>query len=119
MINIHLPTTDGRRIVMCSYTQPDKDDSVLLAPWDCHFLNNRRPRFMHQDRSGCSADLLMCPLEFTGLAACLPLELRRSGYIQDERWHELQEYGVRQAQKLGLKEQDIERLVNEYRQSKH
>ena len=78
MINIHLPTTDGRRIVMCSYTQPDKDDSVLLDPWDCHFLNNRRPRFMHQDRSGCSADLLMCPLEFTGLAACLPLELRRS-----------------------------------------
>jgi CopG family transcriptional regulator / antitoxin EndoAI len=43
--------------------------------------------------------------------------LRR--YIQDEQWRELQEYGVRQAQKLGLKEQDIERLVNEYRQSKH
>ena len=31
MIDIHLPTTDGRHIVMSRYTQPDKDVSLLLA----------------------------------------------------------------------------------------
>ena len=31
MIDVHLPTTDGRHIVMNLYTQPDKDVSLLLA----------------------------------------------------------------------------------------
>ncbi len=31
MIDIHLPTTDGRHIVMSRYTQPEKDASLLLA----------------------------------------------------------------------------------------
>src|SRR3990167_5434892 len=31
MIDIHLPTTDGRHIVMSRYTQTDKDVSLLLA----------------------------------------------------------------------------------------
>lgn len=31
MIDIHLPTTDGRHIVMSRYTQPDKDVALLLA----------------------------------------------------------------------------------------
>ena len=31
MIDIHLPTTDGRHIVMSRYTQPEKDVSLLLA----------------------------------------------------------------------------------------
>jgi hypothetical protein len=31
MIDIHLPTTDGRHIVTSHYTQPDKDVSLLLA----------------------------------------------------------------------------------------
>ncbi|KXK33127.1 MAG: transposase [Candidatus Brocadia sinica] len=31
MIDVHLPTTDGRHIVMSRYTQPDKDVSLLLA----------------------------------------------------------------------------------------
>ncbi len=39
--------------------------------------------------------------------------LRR--YIQDRKWRELQEYGMRQAQKLGIKETDVERLIDEYR----
>jgi CopG family transcriptional regulator / antitoxin EndoAI len=39
--------------------------------------------------------------------------LRR--YIQDKKWRELQEYGMRQAQKLGIKETEVERLIDEYR----
>ncbi len=31
MIEVHLPTTDGRHIVMSRYTQPEKDVSLLLA----------------------------------------------------------------------------------------
>ena len=31
MIDVHLPTTDGRHIVMSRYTQPEKDVSLLLA----------------------------------------------------------------------------------------
>ena len=31
IIDIHLPTTDGRHIVMSRYTQPDKDVALLLA----------------------------------------------------------------------------------------
>lgn len=39
--------------------------------------------------------------------------LRR--YIQDKKWRKLQEYGMRQAQKLGIKETEVERLIDEYR----
>ena len=31
MIDVHLPTTDGRHIVMSRYTQPEKDAALLLA----------------------------------------------------------------------------------------
>ena len=31
MIDVHLPTTDGRRIVLSRYTQPEKDLALLLA----------------------------------------------------------------------------------------
>jgi CopG family transcriptional regulator/antitoxin EndoAI len=39
--------------------------------------------------------------------------LRR--YIQEQRWTELRRYGARQARKLGIKETDVERLIEEYR----
>ena len=31
MIDVHLPTTDGRRIVLSRYTQPEKDLALVLA----------------------------------------------------------------------------------------
>ncbi len=42
--------------------------------------------------------------------------LRR--YIQDKKWRELQEYGMRQAQKLGIKETEVERLIDKYRKGR-
>ena len=30
MIDVHLPTTDGRELVMSRYTQPDRDQKLLL-----------------------------------------------------------------------------------------
>lgn len=39
--------------------------------------------------------------------------LRR--YIAQKEWKRLQRYGQRQAAELGLKDQDVERLIDEYR----
>jgi CopG family transcriptional regulator / antitoxin EndoAI len=39
--------------------------------------------------------------------------LRR--YLADSRWRELLEFGRFQSRKLGIKESDVERLVQEYR----
>ena len=36
-------------------------------------------------------------------------------YIADSRWHQLHEYGRRQARKLGLREGDVQRLIEEVR----
>ena len=30
MVNVHLPTTDGRQLVLPRYTQPDPDHQLLL-----------------------------------------------------------------------------------------
>ena len=31
MVDVHLPTTDGRYLILPRYTQPDRDLSILLA----------------------------------------------------------------------------------------
>jgi hypothetical protein len=31
MLDVHFPTTDGRELVFCRYTQPEKDHKMLLA----------------------------------------------------------------------------------------
>lgn len=31
MLDVHFPTTDGRELVFCRYTQPELDQTVLLA----------------------------------------------------------------------------------------
>jgi hypothetical protein len=39
MVDVHLPTTDGRRFILSRYTQPDKDQKLLL-----HQLNLTLPK---------------------------------------------------------------------------
>ncbi len=36
-------------------------------------------------------------------------------YLSESKWRELRKYGTVQAKKLGLAEEDVERLVREYR----
>ena len=36
-------------------------------------------------------------------------------YIEERKWKELREYGARQAAKLGIKEKDVEGLIEDYR----
>jgi transposase len=31
MLDVHFPTSDGRKLVFCRYTQPEKDHKMLLA----------------------------------------------------------------------------------------
>lgn len=42
--------------------------------------------------------------------------LRR--YIREQRWAELRRYGTQQAGKLGFKETDVERIIEEYRKGR-
>jgi len=39
-------------------------------------------------------------------------------YIRKKRWEKIREYGARKAAKLGIKEKDVERLIDEYRSEK-
>jgi CopG family transcriptional regulator/antitoxin EndoAI len=39
--------------------------------------------------------------------------LRR--YLQETQWRELRQYGAVRAQRLGIREADVDRLIHEYR----
>jgi hypothetical protein len=59
MIDVHLPTTDGRELVLTRYTEPEAELSLLLKKlnWSCppnHPLK-LPPRLCRRPR--CSADL--------------------------------------------------------------
>ena len=42
--------------------------------------------------------------------------LRR--YIQEQEWRSLQRYGARRARRLGIRENEVERVVGEYRKTR-
>ena len=46
MIDVHLPTTDGRRIVLSRYTQPERDVALLLAQLKLTLPEQPRPRVL-------------------------------------------------------------------------
>jgi metal-responsive CopG/Arc/MetJ family transcriptional regulator len=39
-------------------------------------------------------------------------------YLRRKRWEKIREYGAKKAAELGIKEEDVERLINEYRSEK-
>ena len=44
MIDIHLPTTDGRKIIMSRYTQPDHAAELLLTLLGLHLPPQPPPK---------------------------------------------------------------------------
>lgn len=48
MLDVHLPTTDGRELVMPRYTQPEKDLAMLLAKLKLHLPQQPPPRIYSQ-----------------------------------------------------------------------
>ena len=70
IIDLHLPTTDGRKIIMSRYTQPDPELQMLLKQLRLSLPNQPRPRVtadaqVCQDRS-FSEDFWHPGLEITG-----------------------------------------------------
>jgi hypothetical protein len=43
------------------------------------------------------------------------LDIRRQADASDQRWRDLVDYGQRQAEKLGIREEDVDRLIHEWR----
>ncbi len=43
------------------------------------------------------------------------LEIRKQARASDRRWQKLMDYGQAQAEKLGIKEEDVVRLIHEWR----
>jgi len=50
MVDIHLPTTDGRHLVLPCYTQPDRDLSLLLAQLQLVLPKQPPPRITAEAR---------------------------------------------------------------------
>lgn len=44
MVDVHLPTTDGRQIVLSRYTQPDPDQQILLQQMRMHLPEQPPPK---------------------------------------------------------------------------
>ena len=36
-------------------------------------------------------------------------------YLRKKRWEKIREYGAKRAAELGIREEDVERLIDEYR----
>ncbi len=52
MIDVHLPTTDGRHVVMSRYTQPEKDVSLLLAQLGLSLSDQLPPKIYAAGQTG-------------------------------------------------------------------
>ncbi len=56
MIDVHLPTTDGRNLVLPRYTQPEKELQLLLH--QLHLtLPEQPPPHLAELKKKCGADL--------------------------------------------------------------
>jgi hypothetical protein len=56
MIDVHLPTTDGRNLILPRYTQPEKDLQLLLHQLDLTLPDQPSPRIEELQKK-CGADL--------------------------------------------------------------
>lgn len=46
MVNVHLPTTDGKELLLRRYTQPDKDLILLLSRLNLHLPPQPKPELL-------------------------------------------------------------------------
>jgi transposase len=50
MLDVHFPTTDGRELVFCRYTQPEKDHRMILAQLGWELPPQSPPRITQQGK---------------------------------------------------------------------
>jgi hypothetical protein len=55
MIDVHLPTTDGRTLILPRYTEPEKDQKLLLHQLQLELPAQPPPRISHADSQSQSA----------------------------------------------------------------
>jgi len=46
MVDVHVPTTDGRRLVLSRYTQPEPEQKLLLQQLQLRLPDQPPPRIM-------------------------------------------------------------------------
>ena len=56
MIDVHLPTSDGRVLILPRYTQPEKDVQLLLHQLNLELPDQPPPR-IEELKKQCGADL--------------------------------------------------------------
>jgi len=60
MVDVHLPTTDGREIILSRYTEPEKDQKILLHQMKLKLPDQPPPKITSGKsaiKKACSADL--------------------------------------------------------------
>ena len=55
MVDVHLPTTDGRTLILPRYTEPEKDQKILLQQLQLELPGQPPPRISHADPQRQSA----------------------------------------------------------------
>jgi len=55
MVDVHLPTTDGRLLILPRYTEPEKDHKILLQQLQLELPAQPSPRISHSDPQTKSA----------------------------------------------------------------
>ena len=65
MLDVHFPTTDGRELIFCRYTQPEKDQKMIWRNWagNCR----RSPRRESPAKGNCPKTELGADLWNRGL----------------------------------------------------
>jgi hypothetical protein len=56
MIDVHLPTSDGRNLILTRHTQPGKDLQLLLHQFNLTLPSQPPPR-IEEPKKKCGADL--------------------------------------------------------------
>jgi hypothetical protein len=46
MVDVHLPTTDGRTVILSRYTEPESDQALLLQLLNLRLPSQPPPRIM-------------------------------------------------------------------------
>jgi hypothetical protein len=61
MVDVHLPTTDGRTVLLSRYTEPESDQALLLRQLKMRLPAQPPPRITSGDVPGALTGLLVVP----------------------------------------------------------
>jgi hypothetical protein len=85
MVDVHLPTTDGRHLILSRYTQPEPEQQILLDQLRLDLPPQPPPRISvasdtHRAQACLYADLYRCAYRASRGYVAQGSEQRKSGY---------------------------------------